>query len=140
MMEGPGADSEEKHEPVSDIDTVVVVVGLKALDPEWPIREAIGAQADIARTPCVAFDPFLPKYSFPIRTEQYKLCGKSSCHFRQGCPPFVRQRIWRLKLWTSFFHQMLSLEILHERIYRFARNSHHICHVSDAQRPRVQNS
>jgi len=38
-MEGPGADSEEKHEPVSDIDTVVVVVGLKALDPEWPIRE-----------------------------------------------------------------------------------------------------
>ncbi len=49
---------------MSDIDTVVVVVGLKALDPEWPIREAIGAQADIARTPCVAFDPFLPKYSF----------------------------------------------------------------------------
>ena len=42
MMEGLGADSEEKHEPVSDIDTVVVVVGLKALDPEWPIREAIG--------------------------------------------------------------------------------------------------
>ena len=39
-MEGPGADSEEKHEPVSDIDTAVVVVGLKALDPEWPIREA----------------------------------------------------------------------------------------------------
>ena len=39
MMEGPGANSEEKHEPVSDIDTAVVVVGLKALDPEWPIRE-----------------------------------------------------------------------------------------------------
>jgi hypothetical protein len=33
------ADSEEKHEPVSDIDTVVVD-SLKALDPEWPIREA----------------------------------------------------------------------------------------------------
>ena len=33
------ADSEEKHEPVSDIDTVVVN-SLKALDPEWPIREA----------------------------------------------------------------------------------------------------
>ena len=41
MMEGPGADSEEKHEPVSDIDTAVVVVGLKALDPERPIREAL---------------------------------------------------------------------------------------------------
>jgi hypothetical protein len=25
---------------VSDIDTAVVVDGLKALDPEWPIREA----------------------------------------------------------------------------------------------------
>ena len=48
MMEGPGADSEEKHEPVSDIDTAVVVVGLKALDPERPIREAIGAKAHIA--------------------------------------------------------------------------------------------
>jgi hypothetical protein len=35
----PGADSEEKHEPVSDIETVVVD-SLKALDPEWPIREA----------------------------------------------------------------------------------------------------
>jgi hypothetical protein len=40
---GPGADSEEKHEPVSDIDAVAVD-SLKALDPEWPIREA-----DIAR-------------------------------------------------------------------------------------------
>ena len=34
-----GADLEEKHEPVSDIDTVAVA-SLKALDPEWPIREA----------------------------------------------------------------------------------------------------
>ena len=44
-MEGPDADSEEEHEPVSDIDTVVVVVGLKALDPERPIREAIGRES-----------------------------------------------------------------------------------------------
>src|SRR5216683_7120110 len=36
---GLGADSEEKHEPVSDIDTVAVD-SLKALDPQWPIREA----------------------------------------------------------------------------------------------------
>src|SRR6266536_5101228 len=36
---GLRAESEEKHEPVSDIDTVVVD-SLKALDPEWPIREA----------------------------------------------------------------------------------------------------
>ena len=34
-----GADSEEKHEPVSDIDTVVVD-SLKVLDPKLPIREA----------------------------------------------------------------------------------------------------
>ncbi|MFZ0147328.1 MAG: hypothetical protein WAM72_03105, partial [Xanthobacteraceae bacterium] len=39
IMEGPGADSEEKHEPASDIDTVVVD-SLKALDPNRPIREA----------------------------------------------------------------------------------------------------
>ena len=39
MMEGPlDADREEKHEPVSDIDTVVVD-SLKALDPEWPIKK-----------------------------------------------------------------------------------------------------
>jgi len=36
---GLGADSEEKHEPVSDIDTVLVDC-LKALDPNRPIREA----------------------------------------------------------------------------------------------------
>jgi hypothetical protein len=36
---GPSADSEEKHEPVSDIDTGVVD-SLKALDHERPIREA----------------------------------------------------------------------------------------------------
>jgi hypothetical protein len=35
----PGVDSEEKHEPVSDID-IAVVDSLKALDPKRPIREA----------------------------------------------------------------------------------------------------
>jgi len=39
MMEGPGVDSEEKHEPVSDID-IAVVDSLKVLDPKRPIREA----------------------------------------------------------------------------------------------------
>jgi len=41
---GLSADSEEKHEPASDIDTVVVD-SLKALDLIRPIREA-----DIAQT------------------------------------------------------------------------------------------
>jgi hypothetical protein len=46
---GLGADSEEKHEPASDVDTVVVD-SLKALDPEWPIREAdIGLRCNICR-------------------------------------------------------------------------------------------
>jgi hypothetical protein len=39
MMEGPGADSEEKHEPASDID-IEVADSLKVLDLKWPIREA----------------------------------------------------------------------------------------------------
>src|SRR6266403_6016036 len=36
---GLGADSEEKHEPASDIDTMAVD-SLKAIDPKRPIREA----------------------------------------------------------------------------------------------------
>ena len=36
---GPGADSEEKHEPASDINTALMD-SLKVLDPEGPIREA----------------------------------------------------------------------------------------------------
>ena len=40
-----GADSEEKHEPVSDIDTAAAD-SLKVLDPNRPIREADIAQRD----------------------------------------------------------------------------------------------
>ena len=43
---GPGADSEEKHEPVSDIDRRVDS-SLKALDPERPIREADKGRIEI---------------------------------------------------------------------------------------------
>ena len=39
MMEGPCADSEDQHEPASDIDTALVD-SLKVLDPKRPIREA----------------------------------------------------------------------------------------------------
>ena len=51
LWKGLGADSEEKHEPVSDIDTAVVD-SLKALDPEWPIREAdmAGLAAGLTRS------------------------------------------------------------------------------------------
>ena len=37
--QGPGADSEEKREPASDID-IAVADGLKVLDLKRPIREA----------------------------------------------------------------------------------------------------
>ena len=48
---GPGADSEEKQEPASDIDTALVD-SLKVLDPKGPIREA-----DI---PCINYSLSLP--------------------------------------------------------------------------------
>ena len=51
---GLGADSEEKHEPASDINTAVVD-SLKVLDPERPIREAT-VRSDVqhfAFGPCV---------------------------------------------------------------------------------------
>ena len=38
LWKGLGADSEEKHEPVSDIDTVVVD-SLKALDPNGRLEK-----------------------------------------------------------------------------------------------------
>ena len=44
MLEGPRADSEEKHEPASDADAAVVE-SLKALDPNRPIREADSCSA-----------------------------------------------------------------------------------------------
>jgi len=46
---GLGADSEEKHEPASDIDTAAAD-SLKVLDPKRPIREA-----DIGQN---SIDPF----------------------------------------------------------------------------------
>jgi hypothetical protein len=51
MMEGPCADSGEKHEPASDVDAAAVD-SLKALDPSRPIREAdIGGHSINVRPP-----------------------------------------------------------------------------------------
>jgi hypothetical protein len=47
-MKGLGADSEEKHEPASGVDTELVD-SLKALDPERPIREEKRTCALVAR-------------------------------------------------------------------------------------------
>src|SRR6266550_8791525 len=62
---GLGADSEEKREPASDVDTALVD-SLKALDANRPIREAdihrIGAaladQFDLARPPGLGEERF----------------------------------------------------------------------------------
>jgi hypothetical protein len=48
---GLGAESEEKHQPVSDLVTAVVD-SLKALDPNRPIREA-----DMTRCPLMSSGP-----------------------------------------------------------------------------------
>ncbi|MET0538886.1 MAG: hypothetical protein ABWZ64_13230, partial [Xanthobacteraceae bacterium] len=61
---GLGADSEEKHEPASDIDAAVVVDSLKALDPNRPIREA-----DMEQT-----SPNCPLMT-PSRREQINICA-----------------------------------------------------------------
>ncbi|MGZ5095950.1 MAG: hypothetical protein ACXWCH_32970, partial [Burkholderiales bacterium] len=63
---GLGADSEEKHEPVSDID-IALVDSLKALDPERPIREA-----DID-WPTATADPV---ENDPVRTFQSRGCDR----------------------------------------------------------------
>ena len=70
-MEGLGADSEEKREPVSDIDTVAVD-SLKALDPNRPIREADMSRAG-RRTSSVETDPNR-KWSSPF------CCDAQSSH------------------------------------------------------------
>ena len=59
MMERPGADSEEKREPVSDIDTEVVD-SPKALDPNRPIREAdmCSARAHVRNGPEADMGPY----------------------------------------------------------------------------------
>jgi len=69
-MEGPCADSEEKREPVGDIDTEVVE-SLETLDPKWPIREAdmkegardAGGATD---TPLISY---APKHFRPFRRQ-----------------------------------------------------------------------
>src|SRR5436190_18053800 len=62
---GLGAESGEKREPASDIDTGVVD-SLKALDPEWPIREAevVFRSCDVAEVP----QPDIPGSASALRS------------------------------------------------------------------------
>jgi len=62
MMQRPGADFEERREPVGDID-IAVVNSLKVLDPRRPIIEA-----DIAARPS------------DVRFVGYSGRAKKSCH------------------------------------------------------------
>jgi hypothetical protein len=77
MMEGLGADSEEKRESASDIDTAEVD-SLKVLDPEWPIREVL--------------DP-----EWPIREADISLCANryrigARCLSLNSCSGMDRNR------------------------------------------------
>src|SRR5947207_15875338 len=53
---GPGADSEEKHEPASDIDTALMD-SLKVLDPKGPISEADMAVCSMLERCALRADP-----------------------------------------------------------------------------------
>jgi hypothetical protein len=64
-MERPGADSEEKHEPASDID-IALMDSLKVLDPEGPIREA-----DIGRLPQHVRKPSQKQSSIGFQSPQF---------------------------------------------------------------------
>src|SRR6478672_11109605 len=84
---GLGADSEEKHEPVSDIDTVVVD-SLKALDPKRPIREADHQSvASSARSalPFVALHQAAGFQCRPGRSIQTALSGNHSYEYIYLC-------------------------------------------------------
>jgi len=79
---GLGADSEEKREPVSDIDTAVVD-SLKVLGPKRPIREADVAAA---RQWPIAFHATFGKRSFravPMSGWVYVAVRMKACAVRQ---------------------------------------------------------
>ena len=77
---GLGADSEEKHEPASDID-IVVVDSLKALDPKRPIREAVAQRgsascrsiASCSQMPSITSQPVIIALSSNPRTASVRL-------------------------------------------------------------------
>jgi hypothetical protein len=77
MMEGPGADFGEKHEPASDIDTAVGE-SLKALDLKRSIREAdIGPDDEVRKVPQKA-----TQYEFSgVRT----IYGAHARNFAMSC-------------------------------------------------------
>jgi hypothetical protein len=66
MMEGPGADSEEKRALASDLDTVMVD-SLKALDLSRPIREADMTSPVFSSA----------KLRLPFATTAIKLCRRT---------------------------------------------------------------
>jgi hypothetical protein len=57
----------------------------------------------------------------------------TSSQFCQSRNSVRRKGVGRLQVGPAFFHQTLSLEILHERIYRLVRYAQGVRHVSDPQ-------
>src|SRR5258705_544369 len=72
---GPGADSEEKQEPASDIDTALVD-SLKVLDPKGPIREADIRHASQSRESAVIC---CPGTHLAFWGEGVRLHGENAC-------------------------------------------------------------
>jgi hypothetical protein len=76
---GPGADSEEKHEPVSDIDTATPVDSLKVLDPKRPIREAdiFSVYRHVSKVPISDIaGSALPERGRQLRQEVWETSGR----------------------------------------------------------------
>jgi hypothetical protein len=83
---GLGADSEEKHEPASDIDTALVD-SLKVLDPEGPIREADIADvpADFPKWP----GPYIRSFPIPARRPMLTEPPSRKATFRRIVEPIM---------------------------------------------------
>ncbi len=74
------ADSEEKHEPASGVDTELVD-SLKALDPERPIREAdIGHMTSLAKSNSAGVP-------FDMTEASFSASGQSEAPTRPGFTP-----------------------------------------------------
>jgi hypothetical protein len=54
----------------------------------------------------------------------------SPCHFRQCRVSHLCQRIRRVQILANFLHQMLSFEILHERVQGLAWDLEEFSHIS----------
>src|SRR4029077_12887845 len=95
---GPGADSEEKREPVSDID-IAVADSLKVLDLKRPIREAteLRTSREIRKVPMIGIGGSLSAPPLPHHRAYGSVHGGS-----RSCANAFRSRLGdRAIRWTA---------------------------------------